>query len=172
MKQDLLNIKRSDQPVFFLGHDTTITSITVNNNFNIVLSTDKNGVCIVWDMNKQQYLRTIMDRSTTDCRAMLSTISNTLGDLAVITYSYCSNEEIINSRLNVFTLNGSPVGTVSTELSGPYFTSLCYSTCQEGLSINVIATGLSDGTIKLWSSWDLTLVREIKLNLIPSPIKR
>lgn len=36
-----------------------------------------------------------------------------------------------------------------------------YSSVKEGTGVNVIATGYADGIVRLWSSWDLTLVREI-----------
>lgn len=38
---------------------------------------------------------------------------------------------------------------------------LGYSAVKEGTGVNVIATGYADGIVRLWSSWDLTLVREI-----------
>lgn len=38
---------------------------------------------------------------------------------------------------------------------------ITYSTVREGTGINVIAAGYADGTVRLWSSWDLTLVREL-----------
>lgn len=45
-----------------------------------------------------------------------------------------------------------------------------YSSIKEGTGINVVATGYSDGIVRLWSSWDLTLVKEIhvggKVNVI------
>lgn len=45
----------------------------------------------------------------------------------------------------------------------------CYSYIKEGTGINVIATGLDGGVIRLWSSWDLTLIKELnvgKINVI------
>lgn len=36
-----------------------------------------------------------------------------------------------------------------------------FSSIKEGTGINVIATGYADGIVRLWSSWDLTLVKEI-----------
>lgn len=36
-----------------------------------------------------------------------------------------------------------------------------YSAVKEGTGVNVIATGYAGGIVRLWSSWDLTLVREI-----------
>lgn len=42
--------------------------------------------------------------------------------------------------------------------------SLCFSNATEGLNVNVIAVGLSNGKIRLYSTWDLTLLREIVIN--------
>lgn len=36
---------------------------------------------------------------------------------------------------------------------------------KEGIGINVVATGFENGTIKLWSSWDLSFVRQIDTHL-------
>ena len=43
--------------------------------------------------------------------------------------------------------------------------SLCFSNSNEGNSVNVIAVGLSNGLVYLYSSWDLTLMRIISINL-------
>lgn len=90
---------------------------------------------------------------------MLS-ISETLGDIAV-TYEIpkiSGNTSSSQSELKVFTINARAVGSV---LSRRKITALCYSNAPEGVSVNVIATGLDNGVIRLWSSWDLRLVREI-----------
>lgn len=152
----------------WIGHRSAITSISINKTYSVALTTDAGGTAILWDMNKQQYIRTIIKpiSSTATNHApeiSLSTISDTLGDLALIEHSR-ESDRILASRLRVFTINGQPIGEVSTKRQHPYFTALCYSTATEGLAVNVIATGLSDGNVKLWSSWDLTLVREIRIN--------
>ena len=41
--------------------------------------------------------------------------------------------------------------------------SVCFSNMPEGLNVNVIAVGLSNGNICLWSTWDLTLLRIITI---------
>lgn len=143
----------------FVGHQSPITSITINRNFHLALSTDSNGRCIVWDMNKQQYLRTLLDNNA-NASAVMSTISNTMGDMAIVTYGKQQQQQL-TSQLHVFTLNGQPIADIRTNHCEPYITAICYSSCPEGISINVIATGLSDGSIRLWSSWDLTLIRII-----------
>ncbi|KAH9412721.1 hypothetical protein DERP_006688, partial [Dermatophagoides pteronyssinus] len=156
---DLHNIQLKDRPSMFVGHQSPITSITINRNFHLALSTDSNGRCIVWDMNKQQYLRTLLDNNP-DVSAVMSTISNTMGDMAIVTYGKQQQQQL-TSQLHVFTLNGQPIADIRTNHCEPYITAICYSSCPEGISINVIATGLSDGSIRLWSSWDLTLIRII-----------
>jgi len=40
---------------------------------------------------------------------------------------------------------------------------LCFSNQTEGLNVNVIAAGLSSGRIRLYSTWDLTLLRELSI---------
>lgn len=60
--------------------------------------------------------------------------------------------------MKVFTINARAVGSI---LSKTKITAVCYSNAPEGVSVNVIATGLDNGVIRLWSSWNLKLVREI-----------
>lgn len=131
-------------------------------------------------MGKQTHIRTIIQpEAAFGGPAPLTTISDTLGDLAVVSYRHAAenSSKVVASKLSVFTINGRPVGEVITggndhlEASA-YITSLCYSTCTEGLAVNAIATGLSNGAIKLWSSWDLTLLRTIKLHRVNIPIRR
>lgn len=153
------------------GHRSSISSISINKNYNIALSSDLEGVCILWDMSKLQYIRTIIKGNNVWGPAKLTYISDTLGDLAIVSYRF-EGGKVSSSQLSVFTINGRSVGELHTSDHEPYITSLCYSTCPEGLSINVIATGLSNGAIKLWSSWDLTLVRKIKLHQVDIPIRR
>lgn len=158
-------------------------SISLNKNYSIALSSDASGVAILWDMSKQTHIRTIIKAEAAFGSAPLTTISDTLGDLAVVSYRHASENsslKVVASKLSVFTINGRSVGEVITGSFGgadhleslAYITSLCYSTCTEGLAVNAIATGLSNGAIKLWSSWDLTLLRTIKLHRVNIPIRR
>lgn len=153
----------------FVGHRHAVSTITINKNYGIAVSTDVAGVAILWDMNKQIYVRTILEANSSS--VVQSCISNTLGDIALITHNLQS-QIVLGSQLKVFTINGQVVGSVATSKTRPYFTSVCYSTATEGQSINVIATGLSNGAIQLWSSWNLVAVREIKINRVQIPVKR
>lgn len=75
-------------------------------------------------------------------------ISETLGDIAV-TYEVPIPDDTIltanQSEMRVHTINARAVGSV---LSRARVTALCYSNAPEGVSVNVIATGLDNGIIR------------------------
>lgn len=74
-------------------------------------------------------------------------ISETLGDIA-ITYEIPRSEDNVTadrSELRVYTINARPVGSISSKRR---VTALCYSSALEGVSVNVIATGLDNGIIR------------------------
>lgn len=74
-------------------------------------------------------------------------ISETLGDVAA-TYDIPRLEDkAINnqSELTVHTINARAVGSI---LSRRRITAFCYSNAPEGVSVNVIATGLDNGIIR------------------------
>ena len=56
------------------------------------------------------------------------------------------------------TINGLTIGERRCE---PPITAVGYSSCPEGVSVNVVVTGHKNGMVRLWSSWDLSPVRDI-----------
>merc|ERR1711879_593351 len=56
------------------------------------------------------------------------------------------------------TINGLIIGERRCE---PLITAVGYSSCPEGVSVNVVVTGHKNGMVRLWSSWDLSPVRDI-----------
>lgn len=85
-------------------------------------------------------------------------ISDTLGDIAVVCQLVAPKRQLTlpissvnennfdhQSQLKVFTINAKSVGSV---LSRRRITALCYSNAPEGVSVNVIATGLDNGVIR------------------------
>lgn len=74
-------------------------------------------------------------------------ISETLGDVAATYDIPRSEDKAINnqSELTVHTINARIVGSI---LSRRRVTALCYSNAPEGVSVNVIATGLDNGVIR------------------------
>ncbi|XP_011144679.1 lysosomal-trafficking regulator isoform X1 [Harpegnathos saltator] len=146
-----------------LAHRSRVMVISLSRAFSIACSGDSSGVMIIWDLNSLTYVRSIVyDQGYA---IHLLCVSETLGDIAVV-YQIPEAEEngvVSNqSELRVYTVNARAVGSV---LSRRRITAICYSNAPEGVSVNVIATGLDNGIIRLWSSWDLQLVREITHNV-------
>ncbi|XP_076239225.1 lysosomal-trafficking regulator mauve [Calliopsis andreniformis] len=141
-----------------LAHWSRVTTISLSRAFSIAVTGDASGVIVIWDLNSLTYIRSISCDQNYPIRSLA--ISETLGDIAVNyeTTKTVENASSSQSELKVFTINARAVGSV---LSRRKITALCYSNAPEGVSVNVIATGLDNGVIRLWSSWDLRLVREI-----------
>ncbi|KAK2579125.1 hypothetical protein KPH14_001295 [Odynerus spinipes] len=142
-----------------LAHRSRVTVISLSRAFSIAVSGDGTGVIVIWDLNSLSYVRSIVCDQQYSIH--LLSISETLGDIAV-TYEVFDKSDkkdlVVRSELRVYTINARSVGSV---LSRAQITALCYSNAPEGVSVNVVATGLDNGVIRLWSSWDLRLVREI-----------
>lgn len=73
------------------------------------------------------------------------------------------------SSLMLHTINAQHIATVETE---ERILSLTYSTASEGRSVNVIAAGLSNGVVAIWSSWDLSPVRRLCSDTFTKPVIR
>ncbi|CAG2104964.1 unnamed protein product [Medioppia subpectinata] len=145
-------IKQKRSQTTLYGHSTAITCIAINKSFSIAVTADMSGVCIVWDLSRFYYVRTLCEHKFA---VDLLAISETLGD--IVSVSHHSDRQM-ESIFCVHTINGELVGQVVTDTR---ITAVCYSTAPEGLSVNVIATAFIDGSIKLWSSWDLAPVRQL-----------
>jgi len=126
------------------GHHSAITSLKISTEYSVIVSADCTGHCIIWDLNKLTYVRSVSSETEKgiDCVA----ISPTMGDIA-----FCS-EHGNGSVVEVYTINASRVSTLTLT---PRCHWLCYSAAPEGVSANAIAGALSDATIQLWSSWDM-----------------
>jgi len=68
-------------------------------------------------------------------------INETLGDIATISYDDNSGK----SMMMLQTINASYIGNIESDKK---ITAVCFSSAPEGISVNVIATGLEDGSVK------------------------
>ena len=91
-------------------------------------------------------------------------ISETTNEIAFIT-NHMNN---LNNKLYFYTGNCDLINQIdnsdSNEENSIVMKSLCFSNCTEGQNVNVIAVGLSNGHIRLYSTWDLSLLRELTIN--------
>ncbi|XP_059611757.1 lysosomal-trafficking regulator [Phlebotomus argentipes] len=173
-----------------LFHDGEVTGISLCVEFKVAVSIGKDGKTAIWDTNTLEYIRQIPPPNTSSQLPItLAAISPTLGDIVTIhcnenmsgealsdtevevdDESYEVTESNIDdfvkismnltgkTLLRVHTVNASYVSHI---MLNENILSVCYSNVKEGTGINVIATGLERGIVKLWSSWDLNLIREI-----------
>ncbi|XP_055879864.1 lysosomal-trafficking regulator-like isoform X2 [Biomphalaria glabrata] len=132
------------------GHNEPITCLCVCQAFSIVVSGSADGTCIIWDLNRLNYVRSITTHNG-EIHAMA--ISDTLGDIASVSLTgkdnCCIQLHSVNAKL------------VATQDVGDVVHCLAYSTAPEGRSVNLIAGGLESGTIRLWSSWNLAHLKDL-----------
>ncbi|XP_050540589.1 lysosomal-trafficking regulator isoform X2 [Daktulosphaira vitifoliae] len=148
------NVMIFSEPYVLVGHRSKITCISVNPSFSIAVSCGQDGSAIIWDLNSVTYVRSLQPMSSP---INLVAISETLGDIVTISYNLAEEK----STMTLHTINASFVGSMKSDKK---ITSVCFSNAPEGVSVNVIATGYEDGSVKLWSTWDLTYVSEIPIN--------
>ncbi|XP_078001240.1 lysosomal-trafficking regulator-like [Glandiceps talaboti] len=146
----LSNIEVVGNRVRLYGHSSAITCLSVCTPYSILASGSQDGTCIIWDLNRLCYIRTLTGHSGP---VIATAISDTMGDIAT-----ASRPDTGGSDLYLWTINGTLVSHIHCD---SVIHSLTFSHAPEGCSVNVIAAGLHTGVVRLWSSWDLKPVREI-----------
>ena len=73
------------------------------------------------------------------------------------------------SHIRLWTINGSLVAAQDCRIPVRCVT---FTNCDEGRAVNVLAGGLENGTVRMWSTWDLSLVRDVTTQSVHQPIVR
>ncbi|XP_042325199.1 lysosomal-trafficking regulator isoform X2 [Sceloporus undulatus] len=148
-----------ESQVHLYGHTAEITSLFVCKPYSIMISVSQDGTCIIWDLNRLCYVQSLAGH-----KSPVTTVSasETTGDIATVCDSVGGG-----SDLRLWTVNGDLVGHVHCR---EIIRSVAFSNQPEGVSINVIAGGLENGVVRLWSTWDLKPVREITFPKSNKPI--
>uniref|UniRef100_A0A8C9AZZ6 Lysosomal-trafficking regulator n=1 Tax=Prolemur simus TaxID=1328070 RepID=A0A8C9AZZ6_PROSS len=145
--------------IHLYGHTEEITSLFVCKPYSILISVSRDGTCIVWDLNRLCYVQSLAGHKSP---VTAVSASETSGDIATVCDSAGGG-----SDLRLWTVNGDLVGHVHCR---EIICSVAFSNQPEGISINVIAGGLENGIVRLWSTWDLKPVREITFPKSNKPI--
>ncbi|XP_037048186.1 lysosomal-trafficking regulator isoform X2 [Bradysia coprophila] len=176
--------------VVLIKHTNEVTQITISNQFKVVVSVAKDGLAAIWDLNNLQFIRSIAPPSICKAPIYLTAVSPTLGDIITIHIidtnapnASDDDPDATNECLEATETIADDFVTVPTEMNGKslmrlhtinakYITHISitepikcvsYSFIKEGTGINAIATGFDGGIVRLWSSWDLTLIKEINV---------
>jgi len=75
----------------------------------------------------------------------------------------------IGSHIRLWTVNGSLAAAQNCKIR---VRCVAFSNAPEGLAVNVVAGGLENGTVRLWSGWNLFPVRDIRAPNVNQPITR
>ncbi|XP_018413216.1 PREDICTED: lysosomal-trafficking regulator [Nanorana parkeri] len=145
--------------VHLYGHTGEVTSLFVCKPYSILISVSKDGTCIIWDLNRLCYVQSLTGHKSP---VTAVSASETTGDIATVCDSVGGG-----SDLRLWTVNGDLIGHVHCRES---ICSIAFSNQPEGVSVNVIAGGLTNGIVRLWSTWDLKPVREITFPKSNKPI--
>ncbi|KAM6280769.1 lysosomal-trafficking regulator isoform 1-T3 [Porphyrio hochstetteri] len=148
-----------ESQVHLYGHTAEITSLFVCKPYSIMISVSEDGTCIIWDLNRLCYVQSLSGHKSP---VTAVSASETTGDIATVCDSVGGG-----SDLRLWTVNGDLVGHVHCRES---ICSVAFSNQPEGVSVNVIAGGLENGVVRLWSTWDLKPVREITFSKSAKPI--
>eukprot|EP00795_Rhopilema_esculentum_P002843 gene2843-1077_t len=144
-----LNIIGSKQNL--LGHSAAVTSIFVCRAYSIVVTGSKDALAIIWDLNRLSYVRNLpKHESEISCLS----VSRTSGNIATA----CGHGDG-GSFVHLWTINAKVIWKTTTEAK---VRCLDFSCAPEGISVNVVAAGLENGVIRLWSTWNLMCIRDIQ----------
>uniref|UniRef100_UPI00358EB0E6 lysosomal-trafficking regulator-like isoform X2 n=1 Tax=Myxine glutinosa TaxID=7769 RepID=UPI00358EB0E6 len=139
-----------ERKVCFYGHRGGIAALHVCKPFSVLVSASQDGTCILWDLNRLCYVQSLSDHKSP---VNAISVSDTTGDVASACHSVGGG-----SDLRLWTVNGDLIGHMH---SPEAVCSLAFSNQPEGVSVNVIAGGLENGVVRLWSTWDLKAIRDI-----------
>ncbi|XP_064408757.1 lysosomal-trafficking regulator [Latimeria chalumnae] len=148
-----------ESQVHLYGHTDEITSLCVCKPYSVLISVSKDGTCIIWDLNRLCYVQSLTGHKNP---VTAVSASETTGDIATVCDSVGGG-----SDLRLWTVNGDLIGHVHCR---EIICSVAFSNQPEGVSVNVIAGGLENGIVRLWSTWDLKPVREITFPKSSKPI--
>ncbi|KAG7492927.1 hypothetical protein MATL_G00019380 [Megalops atlanticus] len=148
-----------ESQVHLYGHTAEVTSLFVCKPYSVLISVSKDGTCILWDLNRLCYVQSLTGHKNPVTSVSASEMT---GDIATVCDSVGGG-----SDLRLWTVNGDLIGHVHCR---EIICSVAFSNQPEGLSVNVIAGGLENGVVRLWSTWDLKPVREITFPKSNKPI--
>lgn len=179
-----------EYPITLLRHSKEILDIKICMEFKIAVSIGSDGLTVIWDSQKIEFIRAI-EPSCNLLRTCLTqvAISSTLGDILTIfkpksesdieefddecfeVIENTGDDDFLNvsmtiqagkSQLRVHNINGKYIKSIFTE---GIVTACCFSSIKEGTGVNVIAIALTNGSIRLFSTWNFSIVREISTGI-------
>jgi hypothetical protein len=146
--------------ISLFGHKTAVSVIHVSKVFSTILSASTDGVVLMWDLNRLEFIRRLSSEAgQVECMA----INNVTGDIMI-----CRGQ-----RVTLYTLNGEIIlkqNVCDTGDSHSWITSCAFyegNGC-EWLENQLVFTGHKGGVAKVWrkvvigGKWRLELVKRLE----------
>lgn len=124
------------------GHSTPVCCVVLSQEFSIIVSGSVDGMCIVWDLNRLEYVRELSDPA---CRTVSCLVVNdATGDIVVCSLAF----------VFVYSVNGDSLARRQTSsLSTEEISSVSLSHGTDWSHDDVIVTGHTDGSVRFWG-WE------------------
>ncbi|GMT32361.1 hypothetical protein PFISCL1PPCAC_23658 [Pristionchus fissidentatus] len=148
---DLTGVSRMSVSASLLAHSSPVSTLALCDEYGILVSGCSQGKVVVWDLNRLEFVRTVIPSGPAVTSLVVSKVS---ADIAVVTQATSG----YGSRVDLFTVNGDHVGAVDTEST---VTCLAMTDLPEGTAINCLAMGMQNGRIRIVDMWCMNVVREI-----------
>jgi len=133
------------------GHCSPIRCITVSTEWSIILSGSADGVCIVWDLNRLCYVRSLIGHTGPVVAADISS-----NDGSIVTIDETPKA---GSTIRLWSVNGEfQAEAKCTER----ITCIKFSNGMDGVARNILAAGLQNGQVKIWDAWNLSPLRQLE----------
>ncbi|XP_057369283.1 lysosomal-trafficking regulator-like [Daphnia carinata] len=145
-------------PTILSGHVGPLQQLVLCSAFSLAVSSGSDGSIILWDLHSLKFIRQLTPGLSNDRKDVILPVSQLAVSRNTADIACAVNLDDQQSRLELRSVNGHLIGMTTTN---PLITSLCFSSAPEGISINVVAAGLSNGRIRLWDTWTLNVVRDI-----------
>jgi hypothetical protein len=131
------------------GHSEPIQSLCVSQEWSVILSGSLDKTCIIWDLNRLSYVRTL---EVNDGPVTALAISSNNGNIATV------SESKKGYALTLWSINGDMYAKIYSQEK---IMSIKFTAGMEGVARNVIVGGLASGSIRIWNAWDLALLKQL-----------
>eukprot|EP01132_Coremiostelium_polycephalum_P000959 gene959-1221_t len=145
------------------GHTDSILCITVSQEFSVIVSGSKDTNCIIWDLNRLTYINCLEHENPVTC-VQVSPSSNYI---ATCETNVTESNHIGNGCLRLWTGNGKLVQKYN--YNNDRINCMVFTSADEGVSDNLLITGMESGNIILWNAWNLSKIRTL-CSKLPAPI--
>ncbi|PIK55129.1 putative lysosomal-trafficking regulator isoform X2 [Apostichopus japonicus] len=133
------------------GHTGAITAVRVCRPYSILVSASQDGTCIIWDLNRLCYVRSLCNKTGPISPVTTVEVSDVSGDIASVTNTQRGGLNSSSSELTLWSINARIIGRVTSEST---ILCLAFSLSPAGVSINSVVAGCQDGKISLTFTQD------------------